>query len=67
MSTDVSKAPLDGQEATGISQASESSRPHPAGEGLGVFRGLLLMVLFYIAIGFLGWFAWNAFRHWHAH
>ena len=66
MSTDVTKAPLDGQQATDARKVSETERPH-VGEGLGVFRGLLLTLLFYIAIGVLGWFAWNALRHWHTH
>ena len=34
------------------------------GEGLGVFRALILMVILYLAAGFLVWFAWHAFRHW---
>ena len=66
MSTDVTKAPLDGQQATDARKVSEADRPH-VGEGLGVFRGLLLMLLLYFAIGILGWFGWNAFRHLHIH
>ena len=34
------------------------------GEGLGVFRALLLMLILYLAAGFLLWFAWHAWRHW---
>ena len=67
MSTDVTKAPLDGHEAAGARRATESEHPRSVGEGLGVFRGLLLMLFFYLAIGFLGWLGWNAFMHWHTH
>ena len=38
-----------------------------AGEGLGVFRALLLMLIFYLASGWAIWFAWHAWRHWRAH
>lgn len=39
---------------------------HPGG-GIGVFRALLLTVLFYIAVGFTAWFVWNLFRQWRGH
>lgn len=36
------------------------------GEGLGVFRALFLILIFYAASGLLIWFAWHAWRHWHS-
>ena len=37
------------------------------GEGLGVFRALLLMLFFYAASAAVIWFGWQAWRHWHTH
>jgi len=45
--------------------AGETSAP--IGEGVGLFRGLLLMLLFYAALGWALWFAWHAWRQWQAH
>jgi len=45
----------------------ERERPRRTGEGVGVFRALLITVLIYAACGFLLWYAWHVFRHWRAH
>ena len=42
-------------------------RSREAGEGLGVFRALILMAIFYLAAGGIVWLVWNAVRYWHAH
>ena len=34
-------------------------------EGLGVFRALILMLIFYLAAASVLWFAWHAWRYWH--
>lgn len=56
---------------TKVSMAAEET-PEPdlkqrIGEGLGVFRALLLTIVFYMAFGSILWFAWHAFKHWRAH
>lgn len=56
-----SEAPLAAKE-----QPEQESAQH-GGEGIGVFRALLLTALFYIALGFAVWFAWNLFRQWRGH
>ena len=38
-----------------------------ADEGIGVFRGLIFTALFYMAFGFLIWFAWTLFSQWRGH
>lgn len=40
--------------------------PKQVEEGIGVFRGLWLTVLFYLVLAFVVWFAWNAWKHDHA-
>jgi hypothetical protein len=49
--------------------AADEEKPSPErsrelGEGLGVFRALILMFLFYLAAGWIVWIAWAAFQHW---
>ena len=39
----------------------------PAGEGLGVFRAFVLVLIFYFALGGILWYAWHAWRQWRAH
>lgn len=34
----------------------------PLGEGLGVFRALMLMLIFYFVLGGILWYAWHAWR-----
>ena len=68
MSTDPSDA------SAAHSEDSESGQGTPVretsngiGEGLGVFRALLLMLIFYAASASILWFAWQAWRHWRGH
>lgn len=53
------------------SAADGEMRPRPRsrelGEGLGVFRALLLMAIFYLAAGGIVWLIWSAFRHLRTH
>jgi len=49
-------------EATPVRELSEHVH-----EGVGVFRALLRTALLYVALGFLIWFAWHAWGHWHTH
>ena len=68
MSTKGTDAPVAAPKT--IVAAEETSEQQPAkrmGEGLGVFRALLLTAIFYIAFGFLAWVAWHAFMNWRAH
>ena len=68
MSMEGTKASAaDPKTEVGPGEASEREPSQPIGEGLGVFRALLITVLFYIAFGFLICFAWFAFAHRHAH
>lgn len=67
MSTDVTKASLAGQKETMAEEAPATEPVRRIGEGLGVFRALLLMIMFYAAVGFLAWFGWHAFQHWRGH
>ena len=66
MSTECTNAPIVAAKLTvAAEQSSERQNSKPMGEGLSVFRGLLIMMLFYIAFGFFIWFAWQALRHHH--
>jgi len=48
-------------------ESSEQQNPTRLGEGLAVFRALLIMAMFYVAFGFLAWFGWHAFKQWRGH
>jgi len=69
MSTEGTKATA--AAATKAPAVSEDTQerevPQHVGEGVGVFRALILTALLYIAFGFLIWFAWNLFRQWRGH
>ncbi len=68
MSTKGIKASVAGTEPTGAAEEAPNREPlQRVGEGIGVFRALLLNFLFYVAFGFLIWLAWHAWRHWHPH
>ena len=67
MSTEVTKASVAGQDQIVAEEALEREPSRRIGEGVGVFRALLLTILFYGAFGFLAWFAWHAFQHWRGH
>jgi hypothetical protein len=68
MSTEGTDTPVAAAKTTLIPAASsERQNPPRIGEGLGVFRALLIMVLFYVAFGFLAWFGWHAFKQWRSH
>jgi len=68
MSTKGIKAPEAGTEPSVATEETPDREPlQRVGEGIGVFRALLLTVLFYVAFGFMIWFAWQAWRHWRAH
>jgi hypothetical protein len=68
MSTEGTNAPIVAAKTTvAAEQASERQNSKRMGEGLSVFRGLLIMALFYAAFGFLLWFAWHALKHSHSH
>lgn len=67
MSTDVTKASIAGQKAAPAEESPEADRPQSMDEGPAVFRGLLVMIFFYIACGCVVWLAWYAFRHWRGH
>jgi len=64
-SPDASAAPSEPPES------GEETSPRPPSaridEGLGVFRGLILMLIFYAASALLVWAGWQAWRHWHTH
>ena len=68
MSTESTNAPIAAQKA--IVDAAETPEQQPSkrmGEGLGVFRALLLTAILYVAFGFLAWFAWHALMNPHHH
>ena len=66
MSTKGTDAPVVNQEDIAASNAATEREPAPRmGEGLGVFRALLLTALLYLAFGSLVWFTWHMFRQWH--
>jgi hypothetical protein len=62
---DASAAPSEDSRSGEETPVRESSGP--IGEGLGVFRALILMVIFYVVSASIIWFAWHAWRHWHTH
>ena len=68
MSTESTKLPITGEKTAEVEEAPASERP-PVGEGIGVFRALLLTILAYATFGFIAWYAWHVFRHlhWHVH
>jgi hypothetical protein len=66
MSTKGIKAQVAGTEPPVAPDEAPDREPlQRVGEGIGVFRALLLTALFYVAFGFMIWFAWHAWRHWH--
>jgi len=66
MSTKGTKASLAGTEPPVPDEETPApERPERIDEGIGVFRGLLLTALFYIAFGILIWLVWHAWRHAH--
>jgi len=67
MSTEVNKATLAGQKEIVAEEATAKGPSERIGEGLGVFRALLLMILFYVAFGILAWYGWHVFHHWRGH
>jgi len=65
MSTQGTKDSMAETRAPGaVEETPDSKASRRMGEGLGVFRALLLTALFYISLGFLLWFAWHTFQHW---
>ena len=67
MNPDPNEAPAGPLEPPSPDPETPVGEPsHNVREGLGVFRALLLMLIFYLAAGFLLWFVWHAWRHWHA-
>jgi hypothetical protein len=68
MRTHSTDAPIASPEC---SPAKEETPLHefskPLGEGLGVFRALMLMLIFYVVLGGILWYASHAWRHWRAH
>jgi len=67
MSTEVTKPTLAEETPASAEEAKGTTSSEGLGEGLAVFRALLLMVLSYVVFGFLGWIAWHAFRQWRGH
>ncbi len=68
MSTEGTNAPVVAAKTiVAAEETSEQQNPQRVGEGLGVFRALLLTVAFYFAFGVLAWVAWLAFKHWRGH
>ena len=66
MSTDPTEptvSPLEASEAAEQPMALEVAE---RGEGIGVFRALILTVLIYSAGASILWFAWRVWRHWRA-
>jgi hypothetical protein len=68
MSSEGTKAPLAGTDTSGAAEETErpETRQRP-GEGIGVFRALIITALIYAVLGFLIWFAWDAFFHVRGH
>jgi len=65
MSTEGTKASIaDPRPSDAIEEASESATSQRIGEGLGVFRALILTALFYLALGSLLWGLWQAIAYW---
>ena len=68
MSTKGTNAPVAAPKTiVAAEETPEQQPPKRVGERLGVFRALLLTGFFYIAFGFLAWFAWHAFMNWRGH
>ena len=68
MSTKGTKVSVSGTEPSVAAEETPHQEPSQRiGEGIGAFRALLLTALFYVAFGFLVWFAWHGWRHWQAH
>ncbi len=67
MSTKGTNAPLPGASESAADERAEAQPSKRVGEGLGVFRALILMSVFYVVLGMLGWLLWHLFRHWHSH
>ena len=56
MSTRSIKSPI------AVEETPARETPVPVEEGIGVFRGLWLTVLFYLVVAFVIWFAWHAWK-----
>jgi len=68
MSTESTKARMADTGAPGaVQETQQSAVSQPMGEGLGVFRALLLTALFYVMFGSLIWFPWHAFTSLRSH
>ena len=68
MSTEGNKATAIHPKAPAVPEETRGREAtQPADEGVGLFRGLIIMALFYLAFGFLVWFAWTLFSQWRGH
>lgn len=68
MSTDGNKATAVHPKTPAVTdETRETGTVQHADEGIGVFRGLIMMALFYVVFGFLIWFAWSVFSQWRGH
>jgi hypothetical protein len=64
MGTEGTKASLAGSNESPAEEKVERKPAPRTGEGVGVFRALLIMALFYVVFGLLIGLAWYAFQHW---
>lgn len=68
MNTEHTNGPLAGTKTeAGEEMRNRGTAPEPVDEGLGVFRGLLIMFLSYVAFGVLAWYVWQAVSQWIHH
>ncbi len=69
MSMEANKAtvPSDPKTPAVPRETAEGEPVQHADEGVNLFRGLIIMALFYSAFGFLIWFVWTVFSHWRGH
>lgn len=64
MGTEGTKVSLAGPNESTAEQKIEQEPSQGMGEGVGVFRALLIMALFYLAFGLSIWFVWHTFQRW---
>ena len=63
MTIEGTKLSVSDEDAPETAETTSQSEPSPrVGEGVGVFRGIILMLLSYALFGFLIWLAWHAWR-----